>query len=65
MVPVLERLQLLNNGGLTGPMISKEFPRKKVALLQRHKRPVWCLGRTSDRMRRAVDGLHGPALMEL
>ena len=40
---VWARLRLLKDRGVTAPMVVKEFVKRRVALLQRHSRPMWTL----------------------
>lgn len=38
-------------------MVTKEFPRRRVAPIQRHSRPMWVLSGGQDRMRLQEEGL--------
>ena len=54
---VWARLRLLKDRGVTAPMVVKEFVKRRVALLQRHSRPMWTLLNSQDHMRFQESGL--------
>ena len=57
LVPVWLRLKRLKDLDVTAPMVVKEFIRRRVALLQRHSRPMWALLSSQDHMRFQEEGL--------
>ena len=60
--PLMERITLLKQKGLTGAMVAAEYLRQCVAPLQEHSRPVWTLVSTADDIRLSNRGLDAAAV---
>ena len=57
LAPVWARLRWSKDLGVTAPMVVREFVKRRVALLQRHSRPMWGLLSSRDNMRFQEEGL--------
>ena len=60
--PLMERLALLKQKGLTGQMVVAEFLRQSIAPLQEHSRPMWTLAHSADDIRLSSSMLSAAAV---
>ncbi|KAE8774574.1 hypothetical protein D1007_53027 [Hordeum vulgare] len=65
LAPVLTRLGKLKRAGVTLAMVLQEFICRRIALLQRHSRPMWAYARPQDQMRIRFLPLFPDVLCEL
>ena len=62
MRPLMERIALLKQRGLTGQMVVAKYLRQSVAPLQEHSRPMWTLINLADDIRLSKSGLSSTAV---
>ena len=59
IAPLILRMRLVREAGLTGQMVAEDFVRRRIAPLQAHTKPVWMYSGPADSMR-LHHGAHTP-----